>query len=267
MQVLRIEALFTYPVKSLAGLPVTTLALDDFGPSGDRRWMIVDEEGHFVTQRSRPELALIATTVTQGTVAIEVPGHPSMTLVPGQRVRRVKVWGDWVDAVVAESGPAEAISQHCGAPLQLVYMPDTTFRRVDPGRVRDDRRVGFADGFPFLVVNQQSLDDLNRRLDHPVDIRRFRPNIVVSGAPAWDEDEWRELQIGGLAFDLVKPCSRCIMTTVDPDTGINSAGAQPLRTLGQFRRTLDGVIFGMNAVHRGEGSLASGDQVVVVGRS
>ena len=267
MQVMQIEALFTYPVKSLAGIPVTTLALDDFGPSGDRRWMIVDENGHFVTQRSRPELVLVKTTVEQGAVTISVPGHKVTTLIPSQRTRRVVVWGDWVEAVVAEPGPAEAISGYCGASLQLVYMPDSTFRRIDPGRVRDDRRVGFADGFPFLVANRQSLDDLNQRLEHSVDIRRFRPNIVVSGAPAWEEDEWWELRAGTISFDLVKPCSRCVMTTVNPDTGINTKGGQPLRTLGQFRRTLDGVIFGMNAVHRGEGSLTIGDQVAVVGRS
>ena len=128
-------------------------------------------------------------------------------------------------------------------------MPDSSFRRVDPERVADNRRVGFADGFPFLLANQASLDELNTRLTQPVSMTRFRPNIVIQGVPAWAEDDWRSLVIGSAGFRVVKPCSRCVLTTVDPETGIKDAGTEPLKTLSTYRKTPDGVIFGQNALH------------------
>lgn len=256
---------FVYPVKSLRGIALPEMALDEFGPAGDRRWMIVDAEGQFVTQRSHPRLALIHTALVRGEVVIDVPGHGAHTLEPGHTTRPVRVWQDWVKAGDAAGSASEALSGFIGESLTLVHMPDATFREVKGGRVTERRRVGFADGFPFLIVNQASLDDLNSRLDNPVDIRRFRPNLVIEGAEAWQEDLWRQLRIGDVVFDLVKPCSRCVMTTVDPDLGTKAADAQPLRTLGRFRRTPDGVMFGINALHRPEGVMVRrGDPVEIL---
>ena len=119
----------------------------------------------------------------------------------------VTVWRDQVVATAGAGRAGEALSRYCGEKLSLVYMPDSCFRRVDPDRVNAERRVGFADGFPLLVVNQSSLDELNSRLEYPVDMRRFRPNIVVEGAGAWAEDLWREISVGDSQLDIVKPCS------------------------------------------------------------
>lgn len=260
---MHIHSLFLYPVKSLAGIPVQRMAFDDFGPVGDRRWMVVDSAGRFVTQRQHPELALITTELDDDAVTIHIPGFSEFSLRAGTAHCPVEVWGDQVHAVVAQGDVNQALSQFCGLPLRLVFMPDDSFRQIDPTRVPEARRVGFADGFPLLVANLASLNELNSRLAQPVDIRRFRPNIVVEAGAAWSEDQWSELQLEGSRLRVVKPCSRCVMTTVDPDTGIKAADVEPLRTLSTYRRTADGVIFGQNALHEGAGPMSVGDPVRV----
>ncbi|WP_375176813.1 MOSC domain-containing protein [Marinobacter mobilis] len=263
---MQIQSLFIYPVKSLRGIAVDTMQLDDFGPRADRRWMLVDSVNGFVTQRTHPTLANIGLEMSaSGELEIAVPGSAPEVLRPGTVEVRVRVWQDWVVALEAEQGASQRVSDYLGQEVRFVYMPETTFRRVDTKRVFEERRVGFADGFPFLIVSEASLNDLNARLEESVDIRRFRPNIVVSGAEPWQEDRWAELQVGGLLFRLVKPCSRCVMTTVNPDTGAKAGNLEPLRTLGHFRRTPDGVMFGMNAVHNGEpGQIAVGDPITII---
>jgi len=261
---MNVQSLFIYPVKSLAGIPVSHLALDDFGPSGDRRWMIVDANGKFATQRRLPRLALIGVALDGEAVNIQIPGQGEFALTPDNKQEQVTVWRDQVLASAAQQMANEALSRFCGEPLRLVYMPETTFRRVDPERVADERRVGFADGFPFLVANSASLAELNGRLTQPVDMRRFRPNIVISGAEPWAEDNWRVLHVGDVGLRVVKPCSRCVLTTVNPDTGVKDPGTEPLKTLSGYRRTGDGVIFGQNAVHDGRGRIVVGDSVSII---
>ena len=259
---MQVHSLYVYPVKSLAGIQVSSFQMDDFGPAGDRRWMIVDAEREFVTQRSNPELAKVRTRLEAGQVFVDIPGEGEFPLVPGAEECRVRVWRDWEKAVYGASGASDALSRYCGQTFRFVYMPDETFRRVDASRVTEYRRVSFADGFPFLITNLASLEELNSRLDNAVDMRRFRPNIVVEGAAPWDEDAWVSLVIGNTAFSLVKPCSRCVVTTVDPDRGTKSGDLQPLRELGTYRRTPDGVIFGMNAIHEAAGEIRVGSPVV-----
>lgn len=261
---MKVHSLWVYPVKSLAGICVDELELDDFGPAGDRRWMIVDEEGHFVTQRSHPELATIQVSLVEGQVQLGIPGQGSFTLKPtGERITTL-VWRDWTSALLGRPDASEALSRFCSSSVRFVYMPDDSFRRVDPERVKERRRVSFADGFPLLVTNLSSLEELNSRLQVPVEMRRFRPNVVVQGAAPWDEDHWRELDLGACRLSLVKPCSRCVMTTVDPDLGVKDPATQPLKTLSGYRRTEDGVIFGMNAVHNSAGRIQVGDSITMI---
>ena len=261
---MKVKTLYIYPVKSLAGIEVSRFSLDDFGPQGDRRWMIVDGDNRFVTQRRLPQLVNVYTALQEGVVVIDVPGEGIFPLEVGSDAVEVTVWRDQVVATAGADRAAEALSRYCGETLRLVYMPDSCFRRVDPDRVSAERRVGFADGFPLLVVNQSSLDELNSRLESPVDMRRFRPNIVVEGAGAWAEDTWRSVSVGESRLDLVKPCSRCVMTTVNPDTGEKDSATQPLKTLASYRKTRDGVIFGQNAVHQKPGEISVGDEVTVL---
>lgn len=260
---MNVQSLWVYPVKSLAGIEVQSFDLDDFGPVGDRRWMIIDEERSFITQRKYPQLARITTSLNNGVVTVDIPGEGSFELRPTGESLRALVWRDWAEALVGEAEANEALSRFCGQNFRFVYMPDESFRQVDVARVSDRRRVSFADGFPFLITNSSSLDDLNKRLDVPVEMRRFRPNIVVDGDAAWDEDNWRQLIVGETTFSLVKPCSRCVLTTVDPDSGVKDPGVQPLKTLSGFRRTEDGVIFGMNAIHESQGQVRVGDTVTI----
>ncbi|AKV97985.1 hypothetical protein SAMN04487869_11370 [Marinobacter sp. DSM 26671] len=258
---MKVHSLFVYPVKSLSGIEVTSFNTDDFGPVGDRRWMIVDDDRRFVTQREHPELARVGTRLEGDRVAISIPDEGEFVLSVSDEEVRVLVWRDWVKALAGLPEANAALSRFCGKPVRLVFMPDSSFRRVDAGRVNDYRRVGFADGFPFLVTNTASLAELNTRLEAPVEMRRFRPNIVVEGAGAWDEDMWQSLSVGDNHLSIVKPCSRCVMTTVDPSTGQKDAALQPLRTLSGYRRTQEGVIFGQNAIHESPGIIRVGDPV------
>lgn len=260
---MQVHSLYVYPVKSLAGIQVSSFEMDDFGPSGDRRWMIVDGEREFVTQRSNPELARIKTRLEAGQVIVDIPGEGEFPLLQGTEECRVKVWRDWAKAVYGDEEASSALSRYCGQAFRFVFMPEETFRRVDASRVTEYRRVSFADGFPFLITNLASLEELNSRLDSAIDMRRFRPNIVVEGAGPWDEDGWSSLRIGDTVFSLVKPCSRCVVTTVDPDRGEKSGDLQPLRMLGTYRRTSDGVIFGMNAIHESGGAIQVGNPITL----
>lgn len=260
---MQVHSLYVYPVKSLAGIQVSSFHMDDFGPTGDRRWMIIDADRQFVTQRNNPELARIGTRLEERQVMVNIPGEGEFSLVAGDEECRVRVWRDWAKAVYGASDASEALSRYCGEAFRFVFMPDETFRRVDASRVTEYRRVSFADGFPFLITNLASLEELNSRLDTPVEMRRFRPNIVVEGATPWEEDEWTTLLINGTAFSLVKPCSRCVMTTVDPDRGTKAPDLQPLRELGTYRRTADGVIFGMNAIHESSGEIRVASPVTI----
>lgn len=261
---MKVHSLYVYPVKSLAGIRVSSYSIDEFGPAGDRRWMIVDDNRQFVTQRSNPELARITTAIENDQVTLNIPGEGIFILAAGDEEVRVKVWQDWIKARYGNSDASDALSRFCGEAFRFVFMPDESFRRVDAGQVTEYRRVSFADGFPFLIVNQASLEELNSRLETAVEMRRFRPNIVVEGAKAWDEDNWRELLINNTRFQLVRPCSRCAVTTVDPDRGTRAADLQPLRQLGTYRRTADGVIFGMNAIHESAGDVRVGDTVDLI---
>ncbi|MDK8465318.1 MOSC N-terminal beta barrel domain-containing protein [Marinobacter sp. SS13-12] len=258
---MQVHSLYVYPVKSLAGIQVSSFRMDDFGPVCDRRWMIVDADRQFVTQRSNPELARIGTRLEEGRVMVDIPGEGEFSLVAGSEECHVRVWRDWTKAVYGGNEASDALSRYCGETFRFVFMPDETFRRVDASRVTEYRRVSFADGFPLLITNLASLEELNSRLQTAVEMRRFRPNIVVEGAAPWEEDEWKALSVNNIVFSLVKPCSRCVMTTVDPDRGVKAPDLQPLRELGTYRRTADGVIFGMNAVHESAGEIRVGSPV------
>lgn len=258
---MQVHSLYVYPVKSLAGIQVSSFRMDDFGPAPDRRWMIVDADRQFVTQRSNPELARIGTRLEEGRVMVNIPGEGEFSLVAGSEECRVRVWRDWTKAVYGGNEVSDALSRYCGETFRFVFMPDETFRRVDASRVTEYRRVSFADGFPLLITNLASLEELNSRLETAVEMRRFRPNIVVEGAAPWEEDEWKALSVNNIVFSLVKPCSRCVMTTVDPDHGVKAPDLQPLRELGTYRRTADGVIFGMNAIHESAGEIRVGSPV------
>lgn len=252
-------------MKSCGVIPHTAVDLEARGLLWDRRFMIVDETGRFLTQRERPRLALIRPVLAEGYLRLDAPGRPSLR-VPLQSARppatRVRVWDDECEAW--DEGPEAAgwLAAHLGHPARLVRMTDDWERPVDPDHAPRPARTGFADAFPLLVTCESSLADLNRRLiargKAAVPMGRFRPNLVLDGEEPFAEDGWRALEVNGLTFDLVKPSARCVTTTVHQATGTIPDPSEPLATLATFRRQGSEVWFGKNAVHRGPGTLGLG---------
>ena len=262
----RIEALYVHPVKSCAGIRLPSAQLDARGIRWDRRWMVVDADGRFITQREEPRLALAKTCLGRDGLRLESPGIGSVDVpykpAAGSERVTVRVWDDDCEAVRIGGAAREWLSALLGIEASLVFMPDETVRPVDSAYASAGSRVGFADAFPLLIVGRASFDDLAARVAEPLVIERFRPNLVVEGSAPYAEDGWQRIRAGEIEIDLVKPCSRCAITTVDPATG--ATGHEPLRTLATYRKVGSKVMFGMNAIHAAPGALAEGDPIEVV---
>ncbi|KAA6441572.1 MOSC domain-containing protein [Dyadobacter flavalbus] len=261
-----LSEIWIYPVKSLGGIRLTEAHTEEKGLQYDRRWMIVDENGMFQTQRFSPEMALIDVTLQAGGLKIFSRDNPeNHTIAPFEPVSEetisVKVWNDVVDAVTVSNAADQWLSNQLGKKVRLVMMPENTQRKADPHYARHDENVSFADGFPYLVISQASLDDLNSRLAEPVSMARFRPNFVITGTKPFAEDEWKSITIGNAAFEVVKPCARCIMTTINQKTA--EKGAEPLKTLSTYRKINNKILFGQNVVAAAFGTVKAGDEVTV----
>lgn len=265
MRQVALSGLFFYPVKSLRGISLQRAPVDSRGIHYDRHWMVVDAAGKFVTQRQYPRMALVRTALTPGGLRLSAPGMPDLEVAfepPEASAITVRVWGDQCLARSAGVAPADWLSRYLGMDCRLCFMPEQTERPVDPAYAAPQDRVGFADGFPFLLISQASLDDLNGRLDEALPMLRFRPNLVVAGCEPYAEDGWRRIRIGELTFRVAKPSSRCVIPTIDPETG--EKGVEPLRTLNRYRREGNKVYFGQNLLHDGPGELKLGATVEVL---
>lgn len=256
-----------FPIKSCRGISLEGIGLDRRGLVQDRRWMLVNDQGQFVTQRQYSKMSLINTQMTEEQIVVSYPGMESLALPQqvenGQEVQ-VRVWEDNCLALKADHEINQWFSQALEQDLRLVYMPDSTERRVDPDYAQESDITSFSDGFPLLLISEASLEDLNDRLEEPLTMSRFRPNLVVRGCPAYAEDSWKRIRIGDIEFDVVKPCSRCIVTTINPDTGERSVNSEPLRTLSLYRKRGNKVYFGQNLIHRGMGKLETGAGIEVL---
>ena len=261
---LRLSALNIYPIKSARGIPLAEWAVDEFGLRYDRRWMVVGESGLFLSQRSHPRLALVVPSIGDGMLQIDAPGMPTLEtpLQPHDTVTTsVTVWRDTCAGTWLGDRAAEWFSSFLKLPCMLVHMADRVVRPADAAFAPNGTRVSFADGFPFLIVSEESLVDLNGRLSEPVAMNRFRPNLVAAGAEPFAEDTWKVIEIGGIRLRMVKPCDRCLVTTTDQTTG--QRGKEPLRTLATYRKVNGEVMFGQNAVHQSTGHLRVGDPIVI----
>jgi len=252
-----IAALAVYPVKGCRGLDLSRAQVTPTGLSSegirDREWMVVDPGGRFVTQRESPELAQVRTMARAGRLEILVPGHPPVAPVAGAQVRDVEVWGSSVRGHDAGDPCAHALSKHLGRDVRVVRFDDRLPRPCNPDYVGTSGATTlFSDGYPVLVIGRASLDDLNARLSAlglpAMPMNRFRPNLVIEGLEAYDEDHLDTIVAGAVTLKLVKPCTRCEVTTTDQDTARRNL--EPLRTLATYRRDdrLAGVTFGMNAI-------------------
>jgi uncharacterized protein len=257
-----LAAMHVYPIKSCAGIQVEAWEVDAFGLRYDRRWMIVTPKGQFLTQRELPALARVRVQIAPPHLRVTAPGQSELILALdplGGRPIATQVWEDPLRVVAPDHKADDWFSGYLAHEVMLAYMPESVVRTVDAQYAPDGGRASFADGFPFLLVGEASLADLNARLAAPVPMNRFRPNLVVSGSRAFAEDGWRHVAIGGIPMQVVKPCARCVVTTTDQET--LERGPEPLRTLATFRRQEHKVMFGQNVVHYGTGTLRVGDVV------
>ena len=259
-----LKGLYVYPIKSVGGVVLREARLDERGIEHDRRWMLVDENGKFMSQRKHPRMALISTRIKTDHLIVEAPEMPelSLSLRPAERSDvEVRIWSDVVGAATVGRASDEWFSSFLGSPCRLVYLPDDEVRPVDQEYARAGDQVGFADSFPFLLVSQASLDDLGERLGRAVPVNRFRPNLVLEGCGPFEEDEWSRLRIGEISFRIAKPCSRCSIVMTDQTSG--NRDREVLATLAKYRKAGKDIFFGQNLAHDATGSLRVGDTVEV----
>ncbi len=283
---MHISEINIYPIKSLKGISLNSALIEERGLQFDRRWMLTDREGMFFTQREFPKMATIAVAVESGQLKVESEGHGVMN-VPfepdmGER-GRVTIWNSVCDAEIYNGQVSEWFSDVLGTNCQLVYMPDTSRRGINPRFNLGDDVVSFADGYPLMVIGEGSLADLNNRIAEshedsdevpefqPLPMNRFRPNLVVSDIDAFAEDSWQKIRIGEAVFRSTKLCERCVITTIDQPVG-ELASKEPLKTLATYRMAKDiipdryeALGVGANAVLFGQNLIAEtpGEQINV----
>jgi uncharacterized protein YcbX len=263
-----LASIHIYPVKSCAPVTLRAAVVETRGLARDRRWMAIDADGKFLTGREHARLTLIhALPNADGSLHLDAPGTSGHRVpIPDARGQRVAtaVWGSPVLPLLADEASNAWLSAFLGMPARLVHMDAECVRAVDAKYAAPGDEVSLADGFPVLLVSQAALDLLNAKLAAPVPILRFRPNLVVAGTEPHAEDGWKRIRIGEFEFDVVKPCVRCVFTTVDFERGERDPSGEPLRTLLGYRRGEKGVTFGQNLIPRGRGVVRVGDAVSAI---
>jgi uncharacterized protein YcbX len=274
---LRLTDIWRYPVKSCRGQRLAQGLVEPWGLAGDRRWMVVDGDGRFVTAREHPRLVLVTPALEGDSIRLAAPGMPDLVVaVPDPAdagLAPVRVWSSELDATMASDEAGTWLSKVVGLDVRLVYLDDPTRRATNPEYSKDGDVVSFADGYPLLLASEESLERLNEWIaagpnaaEGPLPMTRFRPSVVVAGAEAFAEDGWRLVRIGEVTFRVAKPCGRCVLTTVDPGTAVK--GREPLATMARHRRWDGNVWFAVNLIPdapRQGGILRVGDPVQVLG--
>ncbi|MDD5114397.1 MAG: MOSC domain-containing protein [Methylobacter sp.] len=253
-----------YPVKSLTGIQVNSWPVTEKGLLFDRRWMLVDSNQQFLSQRRLPRMTLIKTELTENHLILSAPdmGELQLPLQPsGGEIINSTIWHDQCPARSVSEEADQWLRDFLGVDCRLVYQPDDLIRPVNPDYAKTSDQVSFADGFPFLIISEQSLAALNQEMQLDLQMIRFRPNLVVAGCDSYAEDYWREISVGEIDFRLTKPCARCPVPTIDPSTG--EYGKEPLTTLNRTRKWQNKVYFGQNALHDQCGNLSVGDSVQI----
>jgi uncharacterized protein YcbX len=266
MQQLFLSEINIYPVKSLKGISLSSANIEPRGLKYDRRWMLVDQNNRLVTQREYPKMAIITVNTGSDGLEITTDGKPSFFIpfkLKNTESLMVTVWRSTCKAFTVDKEVDNWFSDFLNTNCRLVYMPDDTKRPINPDYDPGNNIVSFADGYPFMLLTQASLNDLNEKLEISLPMNRFRPNLVISGTEAFDEDKWKQISIGDNLFEIVKPCERCSVTTIDQQTGVRD-GKEPLKTLAQYRTINGKVLFGQNMVGPKKGTIHVGDKVEII---
>jgi len=266
---LTLEEIHIYPVKSLPGVRLSKAQVAEKGLLFDRRMMLIDESGRFMTQRTTPAMCMFDVRLAEGIffvsdrsgkrndeIQIDLTGKISGSAI------KAEIWDDEVEVIEPDMGASAWFSQALGIKCRLVAFPEKNSRRIDPDYSPEEKQVSLADGYPILIISRESLDLLNSKLEQPVGMERFRPNLVFSGGNSHQEDFLKRFRIGNNIFAAVKPCARCVLTTVNPMTG--ELGIEPLKTLNTYRKQGSKVNFGMNIIPVDYGQIQEGDEIVVV---
>ncbi|HRH59398.1 MAG TPA: MOSC domain-containing protein [Chitinophagaceae bacterium] len=265
---LTVSELFIYPIKSLGGISVASATVTEKGFEYDRGWMLVDENNIFMTQRELPAMALLQVMLADNGLNVQHKHNHASITIPYQpqtnAMMMVQVWEDFCMAQLVSKEADEWFSEMLSISCRLVYMPADTKRTVDINYAFNNETTSFSDGFPFLLIGQSSLDELNSRMREPLPINRFRPNIVFTGGHAFEEDELAHFTINDINFYAVKPCARCPITATNQQTA--ERGKEPLLALSKFRRREYNVYFGQNLLHKGDGKIRVGDAIEVLER-
>ena len=270
---MQITQLNIYPVKSARGIPLSQSAISAEGLPGDRRAMLVDPSGQFITQRELPALATLNVSPEAGGYRLSIDGKGDVLALPSPSRLDVTVWKSTVNAALATDEVNQALSHWLGQEMKLAFFDDQSKRLASVEWTGNETPVTFADGYQILVATTASLAALNADMvahgEDSVGMERFRPNIVLETDEAWAEDRWAAIEINGIRFDLVKPCTRCIMTTQDQTSGSRDVPS-PMKAMGRIRMSADrrvpGVLFGWNLTPRGEGTIRIGDVAKVTER-
>lgn len=269
-----VQSLHIYPIKSTSGIALSHSWVDDFGLSFDRRFVVTDLDGQFITARTQPKLCLIQCYLTPDGLLLTAPNMPELEIVFAnfsEQYHQVTVWNDQINALYCHQLYDKWFSQYLNLPCQLHFFAEKSSRQVK----NKENQVGFADGYPLLLISQASLNDLNKRIaqrngdstNTNVSMTQFRPNIVVNDTQAFDEDSWQRIKIGEVEFELTKPCSRCVFTTINPENAEKHPEQEPLSTLKTYRQVAKGdVMFGQNLIPLNKGQVKQGDKVTITSK-
>jgi len=259
-----LSQLAIYPIKSAAQVSLNQAQISPFGLAMDRRWMLINEQGIMLTQRKFARMCLIQCHLEADSLIVNAPDMPVLNIATDNSAKRIKatVWADNCNALDCGDEAANWFSDFLKTPARLVFFPADEIRQVDLNFAKAGNITAFSDGFPYLLISQASLDDLNGRLSQPVTMKRFRPNLVVEGTSAFAEDNWKKIRIGNIIFNLVKPCSRCVIPSINPETAEKTP--QVVKTLSGYRMQNNKIFFGQNLIADGIGELTVGMEVEIL---
>jgi uncharacterized protein YcbX len=262
-QHLTISELFIYPIKGMSGIALSKSEVTQLGLKYDRRYMIVDEHNQFISQRNFSLLCLFKIEIDEQGFVVSYQGNTIVIpffINEGESIK-VKIWDDEVNAIIASTNINQFLCKHLSINCKLVYMPNSAQRWVDKNVVPEDHIVSFADAYPILLIGKKSLHLLNEKLAEPIEMNRFRPNITFLGGEAHEEDQWINFSVNNVKFKGVKACARCVVTTINQQTGLSSK--EPLKTLATYRSFKQKINFGQNVIVLNKGEIAVGDEIIL----
>jgi uncharacterized protein YcbX len=256
-----------YPIKSLGGISLTSSFAFEKGLKYDRRWMLIDSNNRFISQREYAQLALIKAEICENEFEVfyvETPLHKFQFPLQIQEGLKIiaRVWDDEIEVIHFSNEADEWFSAMIGFDCKLVFMPENALRLVDTDYAKNKETVSLADGYPFLIIGEESLNELNSKLENSILMNRFRPNFIFSGGYSFDEDSFGLINIGSAEFIGIKPCARCNVTTINQENATKSK--EPLKTLSTFRNRDNKILFGQNLILKKEGVVSIGDSVNLV---